>query len=178
MAIPYSKPEAVKILDSQNLTVQPFNQAIARFIQNDLSLVSRQNVVPGTWENRWYNSPLDSQLYYKKGDAVWINCEDSLDFIHRREADIVQYVKSNPATMREYERLSKQGDVELLQKFYLKVLDGYNGNPPLFYLGDLSKPIQIRISLVDGNNRPPSDMYTASAKGDEEGMYWRDFFTS
>ena len=178
MAIPYNRPDMVKILDSQNLTVQTFNHAIARFIQNDLSLVSRQNVVPGTWENRWYNSPLDSQLYYRKGDAVWVNCEDPLDFIHRREADIIQYVKANPTTMREYERLAERGDQELLQEFYLKVLDGYNGNPPLFCLGDITKPIQIRISLVDGNNRPPMDMYTTSSDGDEEGFYWKDFFTS
>lgn len=111
------------------------------------------------------------------GDAVWINCYSEVDFVRSKWNDIEDYVSQNGNLQTEYLDVKQSGQTDKMMEFFRKVVRGHGGNQPLYYLGDLNKPIQIRISLVDDNTYPPSDEYTMS--GDRKtGVYWKDFFTT
>ena len=129
--------------------------------------------IPGTWERRWCNSG-DTSLYYSKGDAVWLNVEILDEFVWKRENDIRFYAQGNPHARSHLAAADASNDRSSLFDFYKKMVTGYFSNgQPLFYLGDLSKKVQIRISTKDMNSDPPSDEYT---KGYAENYSWVDFF--
>ena len=54
------------------------------------------NIQPGIWECRWYNDTGNSDLYYNKGDAVWVNTEQPDEFVTAHTADIDMYVQGCP----------------------------------------------------------------------------------
>jgi hypothetical protein len=177
MKLQYDTKDMVRILDSDSFSIATFNNVVQRFIMNDLKFVTSSGNIPGTWENRWYNSPNDRSLGYNAGDAVWINCYSETEFIHNKWNDIENYVSQNGNVQAEYLNIKQEGDTEKLTKFFKKVLRGYNGNPPLYYLGDINKSIKIRISLIDGNLYPPSDENTMTEDRTTD-VYWKEFFTA
>lgn len=95
MKLQYDKKDMVRILDSDNFSIATFNNVVKKLIQNDLKFENSSGNVPGTWENRWYNSPEDTSLGYMAGDAVWINCYGKDKFIQEKWNDIESYVQQN-----------------------------------------------------------------------------------
>jgi len=63
--------------------------------------------------------------------------------------------------------LSAAGDYAGIYNLYKDIALGQGEfrNKPIYYLGNLLSRVQIRVSLTDGNNRPPNDS-----------SCWKDFF--
>lgn len=81
MKLPFSNIDDVCIDRTSGVKSQTMNNVYARLVQNDDALRIDQTAWPTIWEQRWYNSQTDRSLYYKKGDAVWINTEDINRFV-------------------------------------------------------------------------------------------------
>ena len=163
----------VRISDADRLAVTSFSASTAKLAANDVSLFPDRQRVPGIWRNRRYSAG-DASDGYAKGEAVWINTEDIDRFVVAYERVIRQCIETDAELSAEMARLDRIGDRNALLAFYKEVVRGYDGREPLFYLGDLTKPVQIRISLVDGNRLPPTDSNVRSERN--PGGTWRDFF--
>lgn len=165
--------DSVKITERSQLGIDKINDSARKLVQNDVSMTRYSMDIPGTWERRWCNSG-DTSLYYRKGDAVWINVENIDEFVWKREADIRFYAQGNPYARTELSKADASNDRSKLFEFYKRVVRGeFSNGEPLFYFGDLSKKVQIRISAKDGNSDMPTDEHT---KGNAENYSWVDFF--
>lgn len=169
MGIPHNDINKLKFLADENIKLGALNSIYERLIENDNALFPAVEAVPKIWECRWWNDN-DSRHYYKKGEAVWINTEVPFDFVKSYEDDIYEYCMGNAvvaAVANEY----REYDPGKWREFCEQIVDGsYDPSlPPLYYLGNLTDPLQLRISLVDGNNMIPT-------KENVEKGYWRDFF--
>lgn len=138
-------------------------------IENDNVFDVDSNCAPTIWEQKWYNMNIDEsvseQYGYRRGDAVWINTESLNEYTTTKSSEIYEYVMNNDDLRTKYYRLS--GDDDSLFDFYTKIVNGtaIDGKGPLYYLGDITKKVQIRVSLSSSNTALPTD-----------DNYWKDFF--
>ena len=148
--------------------------AAATLIKNDLHLLPQSGIKPSIWCCRWYNTILDDsnrEAYcYKKGDAVWINTENPTQFAIANQTYIKAICENNSELLKQLQ-LALTGSTSEQIEFYRKVAVGEivasMSRLPLYYLGDPTRPAQIRISLVDNNDTLPSN-----------NDCWKDFFVS
>lgn len=167
MSLKYKEADDVRISRAEGFRISTVNAALKRLVENDETF-KQTGVSPGIWERRWFNDAGNRRLYYMKGDAVWVNTEQADDFVASHVTDIDAYAQYDSEARYELAALSAKGDSAGIYRLYKDMALGtgrYQGRG-IYYLGNLLDPVQIRISKVDYNNRPPN------ASGD----YWEDFF--
>ena len=141
------------------------NTRLRNLVENDQTFFG-SSVRPDIWERRWYNDAGNKSLYYKKGDAVWLNTEPANEFVAAHTADIDMYVQECTQARYKYLALSAVNDQAGIAKLYRDIALGLGDfDKGIYYLGNLLDPVQIRISLSDDNDRLPTD-----------DNYWADFF--
>lgn len=163
------KDPQVDVVDRKQL-----DKAAATLIGNDLHLLPQSGIKPSIWCCRWYNTILNDfnreSYCYKKGDAVWINTENPTQFAIANQVYIRAVCESNSELTRQLQ-LALAGSTSEQIEFYRKVAVGEitasMSGLPLYYLGNLKQPAQIRVSLVDNNDTLPTN--------DD---CWKDFFVS
>lgn len=134
------------------VSLDQMNRSARMLVENDLRLVDAMHDVPAVWECRWYND--DAVAGYGRGDAVWVNTEDPVQFVKGRMDEIRSYVV-NSSYCGRYKAISS--DPSLEQQMFLDMCQGTNGYRRLYYLGELSSRARIRVSQVGGNKTLPSD---------------------
>lgn len=154
---------AIAIQNDAQVNQATINSALQKLVENDVQLADPAGYAPKIWECKWYN---DSSISgYPKGYAVWYNTESPEQFIPFYATQIYNYAKNNthlkkvvkPYTLNQYD-------------LYYSILTGYQPEnitkplDPLFAIGDVTKSVQIKISLKDNNKDVPSN--TSS---------WKDF---
>jgi len=166
MSLTYTDISSVSISREEGFRISTVNSVIRRLIENDQSFFNG-GASPGVWERRWYNDAGNSSLYYKKGDAVWINTEQADDFVAAHAADLQMYAQGRSDTRYRLLSLSAAQDVGGIYGLFKEMALGLGdfAGEEIYYLGNLLEPVQIRVSLSDDNDRPPSD-----------NAYWADFF--
>lgn len=165
MSLKYTDSQQVQISRKDGFRISTVNTVIRRLIENDLSFFGI-GVQPTVWERRWYNDENNSGLYYKKGDAVWVNTEPADEFVRAHIADIDRYAQERSDVRYKLMVLSAENDTAGIYQLYRDMALGLGDfDKELYYLGNLLDPVQIRISLSDDNNMPPSD-----------NGWWADFF--
>lgn len=137
-----------------------------QMIENDAKFSpSQSGIAPTVWKCRWYNNSRESG--YGVGDAVWLNTESLVDFTASHFSQIKECVLDNPVLRNRYDTV--KGDESDLMEFFKKVVTGdVCGNTygqPLYFLGDITKPVSIRVSLSADNKHTPDD-----------DAYWKNFF--
>lgn len=167
--VKYENIEDVGLKRDEKISLQTINKCLERMVENDNQFNSEFNCAPTIWERSWYNMQLDesvAQEYgYKRGDAVWINTEEPGEFAAMRADEIRGYVLDNDVLREKYYEISaSQGD---LVEFYKDVIQGTadGSGKQLYYLGDITQKVQIRVSLSSSNTELPSN-----------DRYWKDFF--
>lgn len=170
MSIPNRDIDKLKFLPSESIKLGALNAIYEKLIENDNSLIPTIADLPGIWECRWWNDN-DTRRYYKKGEAVWINTEVPDDFVKMYEDTIYEYCMGNPLVASVADNYRNGGEPTAWTNFCKNIVAGtYDYSiPPLYYLGELTDPVQLRISTIDGNNTIPS-------KENVQNGYWRDFF--
>lgn len=165
MSLKYTKSSDIAISRQDGFKIATVNSIIRRLIENDQTFFS-DSIQPGIWECRWYNDIKNSNLYYKKGDAVWINTESADDFIMAHISDIETYIQGSVEAKYKYMSLSAAQDQAGIYKLYKDIALGLGDfDRGIYYLGNLLDKVQIRISLSDNNDKLPTD-----------NNYWTDFF--
>lgn len=165
--LPYNIDD-VLIKQGVGVSNQHLKQIYEKLIENDKSLDPEKQNIPQIWENRWYNAPENKSLYYKKGSAVWLNTENESDFIKNKEKDIKGYISKDMELSKKLDMLSSDQYSQERFEIYRKIVNGtYDAkhSSPLYFIGDINKPAQIRISLSDDNNTTP-----------DNDNYWTDMF--
>jgi len=165
MSLAYTELSSVQISRQAGFRIATVNTALKNLVENDQSFLE-SGARPGVWERRWYNDVGNKSLYYRKGDAVWLNTEPADEFVAAHTADIDVYVQGCAQTRYKYLSLSSEGDLAGIRKLYRDMALGLGDfDVGIYYLGNLLDPVQVRISLSDDNDRPPTD-----------DRYWADFF--
>ena len=155
------------------VNIKEFDDAMQTMIKNDCSLIPKSNISPTVWKCSWYNVNLTdrnkSQYCYKKGDTVWVNTEELASFTQANYHYIKLTVMNNSYLRKKYQQI--QDNESEVQEFFQNVVTGkITGNAkdlPLFYIGNLTDKVQIRVSLSDDNDKLPTD-----------NAYWKDFFVN
>ena len=93
MGLPYSDIKDITLNDSQKISIQTLNKLYSRMVENDRRNLPSESTVPGIWEKTWLNDA--SRPGYRKGQAVWINTEDPVEFIASRQTEIYDYLVNN-----------------------------------------------------------------------------------
>lgn len=156
MQLKYTNLDDVVIHNTQSLNINNVNNAILHLLENDLNLANPDGFSPTIWECKWYND--DNVAGYRNGDAVWINTENPYNFIEFYAEKIYNYAKSNPYLKNIIEPYTPYN-----YDLYYNILTGYHIDntttilPPLFDIGDFTKPAQIKISRYDNNKALLSD---------------------
>ena len=155
MSIPYRRQSDVMLGD--RISTVLINKIISRLVANDNSVLPSTYRIPYVWEATWFNNP--SAKRYMKGDAVWINTERPQEFISENKDRIYSYLYNSS----EYkDRILRCGDDWKKQyELYLEVIN----SGKLYWLGDITKPAQIRVCKEDNVSSPPDD-----------DRFWEDFF--
>lgn len=129
----------------------------------------------GIWECTWY---YDSSIKgYNIGDAVWLNTEDADDFIKTHYEAIKHYTDLNSQILNKLPEFDLR-DANIVNQ-YKAAMSGYTDInlgkdvvlPPIFDIGEFSKPIQIAISLRNNNKgrlNDPSSWKTLFVNSDED----------
>ena len=155
-----------QLRDDRPISIKMLNQAFANLVRSDNNRTVDDSDMPGLWEQRWYNERDNSDLYYQVGDAVWVNTEHIDDVVNVRQDELYAYAASNAALRKKLdERLDAEdmsGYLALLKDFALGYIDKRKG--PIYFLGDLTANVQIRISLSANNTTYPNNP-----------DYWTDF---
>ena len=142
-----------QLRDDRPISIKMLNQAFANLVRSDNNRTVDDSDMPGLWEQRWYNERDNSDLYYQVGDAVWVNTERIDDVVNVRQDELYAYAASNAALRQKLdERLDAEdmsGYLALLKDFALGNIDKRKG--PIYFLGDLTANVQIRISLSANN---------------------------
>ncbi len=139
-----------------NQLLSQLNAQLNSLIQNDRALLGESSTLPQIWECKWLNDP--SVDGYSKGQAVWINTQTPQQILNSRYDQVLQYVEQNSILNAMYSRIDK-GDQTKVNAFLTSVIDGTASKsvPPLYYLGKLAYPIQIKVSLKNNNKLLPSN---------------------
>lgn len=165
MSLAYTDVKDVTVSRSDGFRIATVNQVIKRLVENDQSFFG-SGCAPGIWERRWYNDAGNDSLYYRKGDAVWVNTEQADEFVAAHQADIDAYVQGCPEARYRFMGLSAANDRAGMYALRRDMALGLGEfDKGIYYLGNLLDPVQIRVSLSDGNDRPPND-----------DRWWADFF--
>lgn len=165
MSLVYTELSSVAISRQDGFRIATVNTRLRNLVENDQTFFG-SSVRPGVWERRWYNDVGNKSLYYKKGDAVWLNTEPASEFVAAHTADIDMYVQGCAQARYKYLALSAANDSAGISKLYRDIALGLGDfDKGIYYLGNLLDSIQIRISLSDDNDRLPTD-----------NNYWTDFF--
>lgn len=165
MSLIHTDLSSVEISRRAGFRIATINAALANLVENDRSFFS-SDCQPGVWERRWYNDTGNKSLYYKRGDAVWINTEPADQFVASHIADIDMYAQGCAQTRYKLIALSAAGDTAGIARLYRDMALGLGDfDVGIYYLGNLLDPVQIKVSLSDDNDRLPTDS-----------RYWGDFF--
>ena len=148
------------------------NRILKKLIQNDNSILPNFNNIPGIWTCKWFNNATNEG--YKPGDGVWINTEDENQFVVKFQDEIINYINGNRKLKMDFYKNQSQSTSTNLD-FLKKVINGYvfsDGQrlQPLYYLGDITKPVQLRVCTKPDDNL----QYTKTLPTDNE--HWCDFF--
>lgn len=163
MGLIYNNLKDVQINAETGISFGAVQNIYAKMLSNDMVL-SQSSIMPGIWCNPVYSDPF--AVGYAKGDAVWINTEDINDFITAYEQTIIRQARFDTMVSRQFDDLSSNAYAAQRRELCRQLVLGYEGRPPMYYLGDLSKPVQIRISTKDNNTALPTD-----------DSCWKNFFT-
>lgn len=135
------------------------NEVLSKLLMNDKTLVPVNVVKPQIWVARWING----EDAYNRGDAVWINTESVDDFVKNKTEYIKIYLKQDSRYQSRINQAESNNDVQLM---YEILKEGVSQND-IFYIGELTEPVQIKICKRDGTTQPPSNSY-----------YWDDFWVT
>ena len=160
----------LSLLSSDDLNADGKLKNIFRYLlENDLKIRNEFVNVIGLWECLWYND--DSIPGYSKGDFFWLNTQNVNEFLANYSTKIKNYADKCTKFKVDLPEFSS-ADPKIVEQYY-NMLTGYVGEgmtapaSALYEIGDLSEPIQLRISLIDNNKFPIHD-----------DRYWRSFFVS
>lgn len=148
------------------------DSAASKLIDIDKSMLPQTSISPQIWCCKWYNIELTqnnkSSYCYKKGDMVWMNTENLEEFTISNKDYIISIAQNNSILkplLDQATRKSESNVIDFLMKVVSGKISGNSKNLPLYCFGDISKPIQIRVSTIDDNDTPPTN-----------DNFWRDFF--
>ena len=155
------------------VSINDIDAALASMIENDKVIIPQYGISPRIWRCKWYCIPLTDRnkqrLLYQKGDAVWINTEDLSEFT-KSNRQFIENVINNSSLLRSKYNSFENNEYQKFE-FCKQIVNGdVTDSPqglPLFYLGDIRKNTQIRISLCDNNDKLPNN----------DG-YWKDLFVN
>ena len=138
---------------------------IRNLLNNDAIIAGKFANIPKIWECTWYNDP--SRDGYAAGTLCWRNIEDIRDFIYAHYSDIYGYVYENPHVLTKppkIESIVQLNDPETYDD-YVNCLTGWVNQQRtteplsmLYDIGDISKPPQVYVSLIDNNKCVLDDM--------------------
>lgn len=155
--LPYSQLSDVMLYDYDSIDDISLNKILTKFIANDLYITPYSNIFPEIWERKWFNN--DNIQGYKKGDAIWYNTENKLEFIQFNSSKIYSYAKVHPYLCNIIKPFVANNPE--IYSLYQNIVDGYTDSqislPRLFDFGDLSAIAKIKISTIDNNKAPVSD---------------------
>lgn len=160
MSLRYTKYEDICLKVGSKITLNSLNAALKKLIENDNSLIPENSIVPKIWECKWFNDK--TMPGYSKGDAVWINTEPLDSFTAARYQNILNYLLQNSFYRTKVEALQKVNDTAKLFALCRDMVQ----TGKLYYIGDITQPVQLKISTADDNKDPPLD---TSSK-------WKNFF--
>lgn len=143
----------------KEVEVAALNEVLSKLLMNDKMLVPVDSIKPSIWIARWTNG----EDAYNKGDAVWVNAECVDDFVDAKEGLVKIYLKQDKRYEGRINAAEENGDRQAL----LEILrEGVSEND-IFYIGDITQPVQIKICKRDGTKQPPSNS-----------AYWEDFWVT
>lgn len=166
-----------------NLNTKVINTSLSALVENDVTILPKNNYIPSIWERKWFND--DSIPGYNVGDVVWKYVLDGDQFLKNYASLVFDYAKKNDR-LKFY--LSSANYANDKDKFH-NVISGYqeivgydiSSNPPnripiwkqflpsLFdycydyqtntyrYEDSQMCAVQIYISLSDNNKAELSD---------------------
>ena len=146
---------------SEALGSDNLNKKFGALLQNDRIINNLFSNAIGTWQCLWY---YDSNMKgYSIGDAVWLNAEEPLEFLKTHYGLIKQYTDLNPQILNKLPDFDDKNAAVI--SAYQCAMSGYTDSnlgkdivlPPIFDIGDFSKPIQLAVSLKNNNKDLLSD---------------------
>ena len=145
--------------ETSTINVKTLNAAFAALLENDYQTAVSGKKMPGIWEQKWYNDQDNTSLHYGLGDVVWLNTESIDDIVRNRADDLYAYSAGNSLLRKQLDELRQNDDMSgyyaKLKQFALGQVDKRKG--PIYWLGDLTKPAQIKISTKADNTAFPDD---------------------
>ena len=161
MGVKYTQLSSVLLQYDVGFNADTISNVFSKLLENDRGLVWSSSSSPKLWESTWRNNP--SFAGYNKGDAVWLNTESKQSILAKRENDILSYAKADPSLYARLQKLKEEKDLakyqQLLYDFAFaegefKTADAV----PVFYPGELSNHVQVRVSNKDNNKDIPIDI--------------------
>lgn len=162
MAIRFTSALSSIFMDStDSLGSEILNKKFRILLDNDLVINESFANGIGIWQCSWY---YDSGMRgYSIGDTVWLNTEEPTAFVKSHAATIKKYTDLNSSVLNKLPEFD-ENDLDVVSK-YLNALSGYRDPllgkdivlPPIFDIGDFSKPIQLVVSLKNNNKSLLSD---------------------
>ncbi len=143
----------------KEVEIASLNEVISRLLMNDKTMVPVNVIKPSIWVARWING----EDTYNRNDAVWINTESVTDFVKNKTEYIKIYLRQDKRYSGRINQAEADNDI---QEMYKILEEGVSEND-IFYLGDLTQPVQIKICKRDGTKQPPSNS-----------AYWDDFWVT
>lgn len=143
----------------KEVEIAALNEVISKLLMNDKTMVPVNAVKPSIWVARWING----EDAYNRNDAVWVNTESVQDFVKSKTEYIKIYLRQDKRYAGRINQAEANNDV---QEMYRILEEGVSAND-IFYLGDLTQPVQIKICKRDGTKQPPSNS-----------AYWEDFWVT
>lgn len=144
--------------------IQQLNNTLRKLIQNDSLFIDGKRISPQLWECKWLNN--DSVSGYPKGYAVWINTNSYESVFAANRQHIFDYAQNNPVLRQMLDQLDPE-DSKAIDQLLMSAMVGSASSmvPAIYFLGDMSDHVQIRISTVDNNKTYPDD-----------DSCWKDFY--
>lgn len=152
MDLKYTKFEQ---LTADGISLNSINNAFSKLIENDNEIIKVNESKPSVWKCKWYNN--DEIGGYQKGSLVWLNTENIQDLVERNFDDI-RHIVIESEYRSDYENISS--NIDQVNLLFRNICNGSDGYRRLYYIGELSAPTQMRISLIDNNKNIPSDSDT------------------
>lgn len=168
MALVYRNINDIELNSAEDVKTTSLNNIFNKLLDNDKSMLIQNLISPSIWECKWYSDQTIEG--YQTGEAVWINTESLDNLVKAKEQDIIDYGSTKDARLaKKFEELSGSGYTsERLKLCKDIVMNNYNSSYGyLYYIGDITQPVQIKISLVDNNKSYPTN---------ENSEKWADFF--
>lgn len=166
MSLPYSNISSFFYPYTEAYTEKSISDRFAKLLENDKYIANHFLLAPGIWHCSWYNDSLIPG--YSMGDICWLNTTNITSFINDNYLNIKKYSDNNPVIHKNLKDYI-EGNDEIFEQYY-NVLTGYTDDSgvllsALYEVGQLSKPIQLFVSLKDNNKNSLNDRNA-----------WRPFF--